>query len=124
MHLLAALFKFYHQYRLLFFGALDSSLLLCSRLPKIGSFAATVGSNQSALALAHWIQVRSSSVNSDFDLTAVTIVYKPIPTEKGKVQRALAKAAKCARPVGPVMGRTQTTHLVYMRVGNKNQITE
>lgn len=50
-------------------------------------------------------------------------VYKPITTPEGKVQRELAKAAKAARPVGPVMARTQMMPLVYMRAGNKSQIT-
>ena len=50
-------------------------------------------------------------------------VYKPIPTAKGKTQRELAKAAKAARQVGPVIGREQTAPLVYMRVGNKNQLS-
>lgn len=49
-------------------------------------------------------------------------VYKSIPTTEGKIQRELAKAAKAARPVGPVLGRVQMMPLVYMRVGNIRQL--
>ena len=50
-------------------------------------------------------------------------VYKPIPTAEEKTQRELAKAAKAARQVGPVIGRDQTAPLVYMRVGSKSQLS-